>query len=62
VTFTRYMKDTIEHGHASHRADNFYSCCYWYQSESHRKFPVMAPVAKRIPAIYAVEPQGVLKP
>jgi len=62
VTFTKYMKHTVEHGHANHRADNYYSCCYWYQNEPHQKFPVMAPVSKRIPAIYAVEPQGALKP
>ena len=61
VTFTKYMKHTIEHGHANHRADNFYSCCYWYQSEPHLRFPKIAAVDKRIPAIYAVEPQGALK-
>lgn len=62
VTFTKYMKHTMEHGHGNHRADNFYSCCYWYQTEPHLKFPVMAPVAKRIPAVYAVETQGAVKP
>src|SRR5437762_11980130 len=31
VTFTRYLKHTIEHGHANDRADSFYSCCFWYQ-------------------------------
>ncbi len=62
VTFTKYMKHTMEHGHANHRADNFYSCCYWYQTEPHLKFPAMAAVAKRIPAVYAVEVNGSLKP
>jgi len=61
VTFTRYMRHTMEHGHANHRADNFYSCCYWYQTEPHLKFPALAPAARRIPAVYAVETQGPLK-
>ena len=61
VTFTKYMRHTMEHGHANHRADNFFSCCYWYQTEPHLKFPVLASVAKRIPTVYAVEPQGPLK-
>jgi hypothetical protein len=39
VTFTKYMKHTMEHGHANDRADNFYSCCYWYQSEPYTDFP-----------------------
>jgi len=62
VTFNKYMKHTIEHGHANHRADNYFSCCYWYQSEPHLKYPSMAAVHKRIPAVYAVEPNGTLKP
>jgi hypothetical protein len=58
VTFTKYMKHTMEHGHANHRADSFYSCCYWYQTEPHSKFPAMAPASRRIPAVIAVENQG----
>jgi hypothetical protein len=61
VTFTKYMRHTMEHGHANHRADNFYSCCYWYQTEPHMKFPALAPVDKRIPRVYAVEAQGAVK-
>ena len=60
VTFAKYMKHTIEHGHANHRADNYFSCCYWYQSEPHLKYPSMAPVHKRIPSVYAVAPNGAL--
>ncbi len=39
VTFERYLKHTIEHGHADDRADNFYSVCYWYQSQPYTDFP-----------------------
>jgi len=50
VTFTRYMKHTMEHGHANNRGDNFYSCCYWYQSEPYTDLPALPPAADRIPA------------
>ena len=56
------MRHTMEHGHANHRADNFYSCCSWYQTEPHLKFPLLAAVDKRIPRVYAVETQGPVKP
>jgi hypothetical protein len=62
VTFSKYLKHTIEHGHANHRADNFFSCCYWYQTEPHLQFPAMAPLQKRIPAVYAVGTNGALTP
>jgi Protein of unknown function (DUF2961) len=61
VTFTKYMKHTIEHGHANHRADNFYSCCYWYQTEPHLKYPTLPSAATRIPKVYAVETQGAVR-
>ena len=43
--FTRYMKMTMEHGHANHRADNFYSCGYWYQLGAYTDFPALPAVA-----------------
>ena len=43
VTFTRYLKHTMEHGHANDRADNFYSVRYWYQSEPYTDFPRCRP-------------------
>jgi hypothetical protein len=49
VTFTRYLKHTMEHGHANDRADNFYSCCYWYQDQPYTDFPTLPAVARRIP-------------
>ncbi len=33
VTFNRYMRHSMEHGHANDRGDNFFSVCYWYQSQ-----------------------------
>lgn len=54
VTFTRYLKHTIEHGHANDRNDNFYSCCYWYQSEPYTNFPALPPVAERTPRLKVV--------
>lgn len=51
VTFTRYLKHTIEHGHANDRADNFYSCCYWYQDQPYTDFPTLPTVSARIPIV-----------
>jgi hypothetical protein len=58
VTFTRYMKHTMEHGHANHRADNFYSVCYWYQNQPYTEFPALPPAADRIPVLKAVAGPG----
>lgn len=58
VTFTRYLKHTMEHGHANHRADNFYSCCYWYQDKPYTDFPALPPVSARIPRVHAVPGPG----
>jgi hypothetical protein len=62
VTFTRYLKHTMEHGHANHRADNFYSCCYWYQSQPATIFPPLPRVEDRIPRVAAVPGPGGAKP
>jgi hypothetical protein len=51
VTFKRYLKHTMEHGHANDRADCFYSVAYWYQSEPYTQFPELPPVAQRFPAL-----------
>ena len=51
VTFTKYLKHTMEHGHANDRADNFFSVCYWYQSQPYTNFPPLPPVADRIPKL-----------
>lgn len=49
IVFQRDIKVTIEHGHANHRSDSFYTVGFWYQTEPHRAFPVLPPVAERIP-------------
>jgi hypothetical protein len=48
VTFEKYLKHTMEHGHANDRADNFYSCAYWYQTAPYTDFPTLPPLAQRI--------------
>ena len=58
VTFERYMKHTMEHGHANHRADNFYSCCYWYQDKPADRFPALPALSQRIPRLHAVPGPG----
>jgi hypothetical protein len=51
VPFTRYMKHTMEHGHANDRGDNFFSVCYWYQTQPHTDFPALPPLEQRIPKV-----------
>jgi hypothetical protein len=54
VTFLRYLRHTMEHGHANNRGDNFFSVGYWYQSEPHTDFPVLPPLEQRIPRVRTV--------
>ena len=49
IPFTRYMKASIEHGHANARSDNMYSVAYWYQAEPHAPFPPLPNMSDRIP-------------
>jgi Protein of unknown function (DUF2961) len=58
ITFTKSIRATIEHGHANHRSDNFYSVAYWYQSEPHSPFPALTPVDQRIPRLQHVGGPG----
>lgn len=58
VTFTRYLKMSMEHGHANHRADNWYSVCYWYQAQPYTDFPALPPAADRIPGMKSVQGPG----
>ncbi len=48
VTFTKYLKHTIEHGHANDRGDNIYSVCYWYQTTPYTNFPALPALRDRI--------------
>ena len=51
VTFDRYLKHTMEHGHANDRGDNFFSCGYWYQSTVFTDFPALPAVESRTPVV-----------
>ncbi len=50
VTFRKYLRHTMEHGHANNRGDCFYSAAYWYQTEPYTDFPSLPPAADRVPA------------
>jgi hypothetical protein len=58
ITFTKSIRATIEHGHANHRSDNYFSVAYWYQTEPHGAFPPLPPVGQRIPKLYPVGGPG----
>jgi hypothetical protein len=58
ITFEKSIRVTIEHGHANHRSDNFYSTAYWYQAEPHAQFPVLPEPAARAPRIFRVGGSG----
>ena len=58
IPFTKYMRATIEHGHANHRSDNYYSVAYWYQAEPHEPFPPLPPMDDRIPTLQVVGGPG----
>ncbi len=54
IAFEKSIRVTIEHGHANHRSDNFYSTAYWYQTEPHAAFPALPAAAERIPRVFNV--------
>jgi len=58
IPFTKSLRATIEHGHANHRSDNFFSVAYWYQNEPHAAFPALPKVEERLPRIYQVGGPG----
>jgi hypothetical protein len=58
IPFTKSLRATIEHGHANHRSDNFFSVAYWYQKETHAAFPALPPVEQRLPRRYPVGGPG----
>ncbi len=62
VTFGRYLKHTIEHGHANHRADSVYSVGYWYQAEPAAEAPALPALAERLPSLKAVGGPGGARP
>jgi hypothetical protein len=58
IPFTKSIRASIEHGHANHRSDNFYSVAYWYQAEPHAAFPALPDVDQRIPTLQFVGGPG----
>ena len=58
IPFTKYLRATIEHGHANVRSDNYFSVAYWYQTEPHATFPALPPLDERLPRIHAVGGPG----
>jgi hypothetical protein len=58
ITFEKSIRVTIEHGHANHREDDFYSTAYWYQTEPHAEFPALPAPETRIPRVFAVGGAG----
>ena len=58
IPFTKSIRATIEHGHANHRSDNYYSVAYWYQVEPHAEPPPLPPVDQRVPRLQPVGGPG----
>jgi len=62
ITFEKSIRVTIEHGHANHRSDNFYSTAYWYQTEPHAAFPALPAPAERLPKLFKTGGPGAATP
>ena len=58
IPFTKSLRATIEHGHANHRSDNYFSVAYWYQTEPHGAFPPFPLVDDRLPRLFPVGGPG----
>ena len=58
ITFEKSIRVTIEHGHANHRSDNFYSAAFWYQAEPHAAFPPLPRPEARVPRVLRVGGAG----
>jgi hypothetical protein len=62
VAFEKYFKMTIEHGHANHRSDNFYTVGYWYQQGVHKLRKPLPPAGERVPRMFNTEGPTMGKP
>jgi len=62
ITFEKSIRVTIEHGHGNHRADNFYSTAFWYQTEPHAAFPALPRPEARVPRVLRVGGAGAAAP
>ena len=58
MAFQHAFRATIEHGHANHRSDSYYTTAFWYQSEPHAAFPALPSLDQRLPRIHAVGGPG----
>jgi hypothetical protein len=58
IPFSKSIRATIEHGHANHRSDNYYSVAYWYQTEPHTPYPALPAVNDRLPQLQSVGGAG----
>ncbi len=58
IPFEKSIRVTMEHGHANHRADNWFTVAYWYQTEPHGRFPALPAVADRLPRLHATGGPG----
>jgi hypothetical protein len=58
IAFEKSIRVTMEHGHANHRSDNFYTVAYWYQTEPHAVFPALPEPEKRVPKVFHVGGPG----
>jgi hypothetical protein len=58
ITFSHSLRATIEHGHANHRSDDYFSVAYWYQAEPHGAFPALPPFPQRLPRLHPVGGPG----
>jgi hypothetical protein len=52
ITFEKSIRVTMEHGHANHRSDDFYTTAYWYQTEPHAAFPALPAAEDRVPKVF----------
>jgi len=62
ITFEKSIRVTMEHGHANHRSDNFYTTAFWYQTEPHAAFPPLPSPAERVPRLFHVGGPGTENP
>lgn len=62
IPFKKSFKISIEHGHANHRSDNFYTVAYWYQRGPSPSRPPLPPVSARIPMMVNTDGPTMGKP
>ena len=56
IAFEKSIRVTMEHGHANHRSDDYFTTAYWYQTEPHAAFPALPMAADRIPRMVDLPP------